>query len=266
VDAGAVNVLYCLGCSGDIRNQFWHQAAGILDAAEPYDHFGWSLAAGNFSGDLFDYFDDLAIGVPFEDIGNIPDAGAVNVIYGTAKGLTIIGNQFWNQNSPGVEDAAEPYDYFGYSLAAGDFNAINGFDDLAIGVPYEDIGGITDAGAVNVLYGNYGGLQADPIYADDTPDQFWHQNIVPGVAEPRDYFGFTLTAGRFTGIFSGANHSDLAVGVPGEDLTSASGNIVDAGAVNVIYGSNQDGIFGGLTTTDSVPEQIWTQIYILPPE
>ena len=38
-----------------------------------------------------------------------------------------------------------------------DFND-DGFADLAVGVPAEDVGGITNAGAVNVLYGSGSGL------------------------------------------------------------------------------------------------------------
>jgi hypothetical protein len=33
-----------------------------------------------------DGFADLAIGIPFEDVGGIAEAGAVNVLYGTAVG------------------------------------------------------------------------------------------------------------------------------------------------------------------------------------
>ena len=51
-----------------------------------------------------------------------------------------------------------------------DFNG-DGFDDLAIGVPWEDVGGVENAGAVNVLYGSSGGLQVD-----SPDDQFWHQD------------------------------------------------------------------------------------------
>ena len=40
-----------------------------------------------------------------------------------------------------------------------DFNN-DGFADLAVGVPYEDVGAVIDAGAVNVLYGSAEGLQA----------------------------------------------------------------------------------------------------------
>ncbi|MEL7476799.1 MAG: hypothetical protein AAGJ55_11310, partial [Cyanobacteria bacterium J06555_12] len=35
-----------------------------------------------------DGFDDLAIGVSGEDSGNISNSGAVNVLYGSANGLT----------------------------------------------------------------------------------------------------------------------------------------------------------------------------------
>jgi hypothetical protein len=42
-------------------------------------------------------------------------------------------------------------------LVAGDFNR-DGKDDLAIGVPLEDLGNIRDAGAVNVIYGSDNGL------------------------------------------------------------------------------------------------------------
>lgn len=66
----------------------------------------------------------------------------------------------------------------------GDFNGDN-YDDLAIGVPGEDIGTIMDAGCVNVLYGSAGGLQAT-----SPNDQLWHQNSysVKGYCEHGDYF------------------------------------------------------------------------------
>ncbi|MCP5013763.1 MAG: hypothetical protein GY938_00600, partial [Ketobacter sp.] len=44
-----------------------------------------TAAAGDFNGDGFM---DLATGVPNEAIGSIAGAGAVNVIYGSASGLT----------------------------------------------------------------------------------------------------------------------------------------------------------------------------------
>ncbi|MGH2556769.1 MAG: FG-GAP repeat protein, partial [Actinomycetota bacterium] len=124
----------------------------------------------DFNGDGFA---DLAVGVPQEGIndarGNIM-SGAVNVLYGSAGGLQADSpdDQVWHQNSPGVQDVAEGLELFGSALAAGDYNA-DGFGDLAVGVPWESFpGGVDLAGAVNVLYGSAGGLQAD-----SPDDQFW---------------------------------------------------------------------------------------------
>ena len=56
--------------------------------------------------------DDLAIGVPGEDVGAIENAGAVNVLYGGTgrRGswgrLTATGNQIWHQDVSGVEGVA----------------------------------------------------------------------------------------------------------------------------------------------------------------
>jgi hypothetical protein len=47
------------------------------------------------------------------------------------------------------------------AAASGDFNG-DGFADLAVGAPYEDVGTVADAGAVNVLYGSAAGLSSAP--------------------------------------------------------------------------------------------------------
>ena len=47
----------------------------------------------------------------------------------------------------------EGLDNFGTALGVGDFNG-DGADDLAIGVPMEDISSITNQGMVHILYGS----------------------------------------------------------------------------------------------------------------
>src|SRR5262249_21692964 len=81
-----------------------------------------------------DGYDDLAIGVPNENINGITAAGAVNVLYGTATGLSAANNQFWNKDSANVLGDTIAQEYFGSALACGDFNG-DGVSDLAIGAP-----------------------------------------------------------------------------------------------------------------------------------
>jgi disulfide bond formation protein DsbB len=235
-NAGGVSVLY--GAAGGLTaagNQFWTQdSPGVLEAVEEEDQFGAALAAADFNGDGFA---DLAVGVPTEDVGDVGDAGAVQVLYGSATGLTTAGNQLWTQDSPGVLDAAEVNDRFGSALAAANFGK-SAQADLAMGVPNEGESGVAFAGGVSVLYGATDGLRA-------TGNQFWGQDT-PGIlnaAEPGDAFGSALAAANF----GSSAQADLAVGMPNEDV----GNVANAGAVQVLYGSA-----GGLTAAG---DQLWTQ-------
>ncbi len=244
-DAGLVHVIH--GSSAGLflassvvgsppAPQIWHQdVPGINDACEALDEFGWALAAGDFDGDGHD---DLSIGVPGEDVGNDSGAGAMHVIYGTKFGLGAVGDQYWTQDSLGVEGETDPGDYFGESLAAGDFDG-SGHDDVAVGSFGENLGVITDAGVVTVLYGTDGGLS-------ESGDQRWQQNKigVEGIAESFDCFAASLSSGDY----DGDGTADLAIGVPYENV----GVKVDAGQVNVMYGMHDD----GLTT---VGDQIWHQ-------
>ncbi|MGH2556056.1 MAG: hypothetical protein ACRDHO_10120, partial [Actinomycetota bacterium] len=235
-DHGAVNVIY--GSSAGLTstgNQVWSQdSRGIVNPGEAGDAFGFSLAVGSFEGDKYE---DLAVGIPYENIGSKVDAGAVSVIYGRSTGLSYIRNQFWSQDTTGVVDSSERYDRLGYSLAGGDFNG-SGRDDLAIGVPTEDVSSVTNPGAVAVLYGGRSKLTT-------SANQLWHQNSsgIRDTAERHDQFGFALAVGDF----NGHKYDDLAIGVDLENV----GSIVDAGAAAVIYGSS--------SRLGSARNQFWTQ-------
>jgi hypothetical protein len=141
--AGAVVVLY--GSNTGLRttnSQIWAQSVGTIQGEpEGGENFGAALAAGDFNGDGFD---DLAVGVPRDgaDAVVVFGAGAVNVIYGSSNRLTGVGNQIWHQNITGVEEVADENDRFGTAVAAGDFNG-DGFDDLAVGVPNEEVALLT---------------------------------------------------------------------------------------------------------------------------
>jgi len=121
-------------------------------------------------------------------------------------------------------------------VARGDYNG-DGFADLAVGIPGEDAGSISAAGAVIVIYGSANGLVSENTTALRVPaPQFWSQAStgISGGDESGDRFGTALAAGEF----NGDAFSDLAIGVPGEDLSSGGTNIPNAGRVVIIYGSS----------------------------
>jgi hypothetical protein len=192
---GAVNVIYgsangLVSSGGGVPGtQLWHQdsvdeGSEIDDQAEVEDFFGRALAAGDFDGDGSD---DLAV-ASSEDVGTIELAGAVNVIYGSsAEGLDASGDELFHQDRSGIDDEAERYDAFGTTLAAWNFG--NGAeDDLAVAVPYEDIGAVEAGGLVHVIYGDSGsGLTS-------SGSQVWTQDSegVPDAMEFSDIFGLVL--------------------------------------------------------------------------
>jgi hypothetical protein len=147
-------------------DQTWTEDNTCGDGAEQGDHFARTSAVADFNGDGFA---DLAIGISEEDVGSIVDAGATDVIFGSAAGLTAAGCESWTQDSPGVKDQAETGDESGWFVLGADFNG-DGAADLADGAAYEDVGSITDAGAVNVLYGAVG------VGLTTTNTQFWTQD------------------------------------------------------------------------------------------
>jgi hypothetical protein len=185
-DAGAVSVF--LGSASQLSTaaaQTLVQGPGVGGAAEAGDEFGAALAAGFFDTGP----SDLAIGAPFEDLGAATDAGAVNVMYGSNTGL-VGRNQTLTQDSPGVVGNAESGDLFGASLARGIFfNNFNGdgFADLAVGAPGEDVVFAVGTGAVNVQYGSATGLPGPggQLFTQDSPG-------VGGTAESNDSFGSAL--------------------------------------------------------------------------
>jgi hypothetical protein len=235
------------------------------------DGFGFAVAAGDFNKDGIS---DLAIGVPSESLGTLKWAGAVNVIYGSFGGFSVphgglratvplggIGHidQIWTQNSTDILDDSEKDDNFGWALGTGDFNN-DRYSDLAIGTVYETLGSVERTGAVNVIYGSSDGVSAVRLaLGDGRYNQLWTQDSpnVEDVAETNDYFGSPLSIGDFNkdGI------SDLAIAVHGESI----GTVIQAGAVNAIYGSKGVSIgSGGLSATVPVggigrADQIWTQ-------
>ncbi len=178
--------------------------------------------AGDFNGDGYE---DLAIGVPNEDVGPEESAGAVIVIYGSAGGLRstiasgapIAPEKFFESDTwwPGV--APQAFAGFGTAVADGDFDG-DGFDDLAISSPYRDLGPFDNTGQVYMLFGSPLGLghlgAATKVNRGD---------FDAAILRAHDQFGMALA----TGDFDGDGDDDLAIGCPYVDI----GRAVYAGAV-----------------------------------
>lgn len=228
--AGLVNVLY--GGAGGLSSSGNHALSGgfgttAYDIAA-YDRFGQVVAAGDFDGDGYD---DVAVTASGFDDGGNTSVGAVVILYGGVGGLSYTGQQLFHQDTMGMAgDGNQTNDWWGKSLVTGDFDC-DGNDDLAIGAPFETIGGVGGSwhGAVTVLYGSGSGLST-------SGSQWWHQDSVniDDTAESGDSFGFALAAANFDGDTDDDRDCvDLAIGV----LFETVGGVAANGAVNVIYGT-----------------------------
>jgi len=245
--AGAVQILRgsVNGVTLSNAQELSQSTAGIGGGPERDDQFGRSFAVGDFNADLHD---DLAIGVPFEDLSDntAADAGAVHMLFGSFTAgelITTNDTEFISQiDLPG--SSVEAGDRFGWAMTTGRFNS-DFVDDLAIGSPGEDVNAIRDAGIVHVIYNSTSG----PVFSTS---QLWRQGSggIPDVAEDGDQFGYSLSAWNY----GRDDRSDLAIGAPFEDLPAAGVTQTDAGAVIVIYGTA-----AGLTATTANPAQLWHQ-------
>jgi glucose/arabinose dehydrogenase len=167
---------------------------------------------------------DVAVGIPYEDPGNVDDAGVLQVFAGTPNGVDVTNDRRFHQGKSSIVGLAKPGDRYAAAVACGDFDG-DGYDDLAAGVPGDDRRAAADAGAVSVIPGS-------PAGPDVGADRLWHQDSqqIRNKAESDDRFGETLAAGDF----NRDGYADLAIGVPGESF----GALAEAGAVNVLYGSS----------------------------
>jgi hypothetical protein len=234
---GGFHVLYSPGPDGTkpSNQYFTTQSTSMQKLLKMYPTgFGSEVASGDFD---HDGYADVAVSVrgydePDESKQRI-NVGGVVVIYGTDHGLDVNAAQpaeVWSQDSDGVQGVSEDDDYFGSSLAVGDFDG-DRFLDLAVGIEGEQIG--PDAkheGAVSVLYGGRGGLTArDQVVDQDTRG-------ILDVAETGDWGGHSLAAGDF----NADGVDDLAMGVFSEGVDGKA----NAGAVNVVYGTQDVGLTG----------------------
>ncbi|MGW1029995.1 FG-GAP repeat protein [Streptomyces sp. NPDC002577] len=183
------------GASGE------NEAPTVAAAAGDIDHDGYTdLVTGHIPA-------SAATSGEYSDA-----AGFVHVRYGSAEGLGAQRTATLDQDTSGVPGANEPGDNFGASLAVGDVTG-DGYADVAVGVPGETVGGVSQTGAAVLLKGTATGLTG-------TGAQAFHQATsgVPGAAEADDWFGSAVRVADIDG--NGA--SDVAIAAKGEDVFSGS--------------------------------------------
>ena len=215
----------CIRDSGSAAGSttVYQGAEGVPAVNEAGDNFGGALAWGDVDGNGVS---DLIVGSPTEDLGTIRDTGAITVLYGAATG-SVDSSVVLHQDSRGVAGINEAGDGWGTSLASGDLNG-DGYDDVLVGAPFEDVGSDVNAGAVTVLFGGPRGLSGagSELIHQDSPG-------VPGVGEAGDGFGMSVAV---AGARSGTS-TYVAIGSPWEDIE----NKTDAGAVTLL-GTDSTGI------------------------
>ncbi|GAP45456.1 FG-GAP and VCBS repeat-containing protein [Streptomyces azureus] len=138
-------------------------------------------------------YGDIALGVPDKDNGK----GAVTIWRGTASGPGT--STTVTQATSGVSGSPEAGDDFGYAISAADANG-DGYADLAVGVPHEDVEGLQDQGGVHVFRGGSGGLSG--------ARSSWIAQTVLGPADSHAAFGYTVRLRDLTAD----GKADLAVG------------------------------------------------------
>ena len=167
-----------------------------LEGHQPGEHFGASLAVFDINNDGRD---DIIVGAPHHSIYTNSeikfDVGAVYVYYQTSKGI------YRKENSLNITGKISG-GQFGFAVAnLGDSNG-DGYNDLAVGAPYENDG----SGVVYIYHG-------------------WNTNLRNRLGQilkgssytpPIRSFGFSFISGGSD--FDGNGYGDLTVGAYESDI------------------------------------------------
>jgi hypothetical protein len=227
-DAGAVAYTEVVDRVASTPRLYTQNSPGVPGAAERGDRFGEELApvrldeSGGPGGVL--------VGQPSEDIGTRIDAGMLTVLPAPGASPAGPGPYGVTEDTAGIPGRAEAGDRFGA--------AVDAFAGVGwVGVPYEDVGAVRDAGMVHVL--RIGATKVTSLaHLRQGQD---NGETIPGRPEAGDHFGASVRGGRISFPDGDCSEGQAIIGVPGEDV----GTIKDAGEA--------DSYFGRDRTTDCLP-------------
>ncbi|MDG4863966.1 FG-GAP repeat protein [Streptomyces sp. T-3] len=140
-----------------------------------------AVAHDDFNGDGYR---DLVTAASRATVDGKQGAGFVSVLYGSSSGLDTSRRLVLTQSSSGVPGTPEAGDSFGASVTSADLDG-DGYADLAIGAPGEDIGSAADAGGVTVVWGSARGLAGTSS---------WLESRTLGEPAANEAYGTGLTA------------------------------------------------------------------------
>lgn len=209
---GAAERVYPFNVDGDTGGQidYFRWTGTTYKMADLPNADGYPGSIGDINRDGYG---DLVLGDyadPYDLKPGGHKGGQITVWYGGPNGPDPAQQPaVVHQDTEGVPGAGEAEDGFGGAVSTGDING-DGYADVVVSAPGEDIGSATDAGSVTVLFGSASGLKTTGAksYTQDTAG-------VPGSAEKGDRFG---SAVGLTDVTKDGK-ADLVVGVHGENST-----------------------------------------------
>ncbi|SDT71790.1 FG-GAP-like repeat-containing protein [Actinoplanes derwentensis] len=224
--AGAVWVIP--GGSGGLRisgaKHFNQSTAGVPGTSTQSDFFGFSLAAGDITGDGRD---DLAIGVPLKKIGTQKEAGAVVVLKGGVSGVTTTGARWISQSTAGVPGVSKTGDHFGMALAIGRVDK-NRFQELVVSAQHksaEDSQTWMGSGTITQFWGGAAGVSLKKVTA-------LSGGLITKTAKLKNSYLWEIGDAVAIGDVNGDGYGEVVVGASGAQV----GNHVTAGAVFTVPG------------------------------
>ncbi|CCK28265.1 integrin-like protein [Streptomyces davaonensis JCM 4913] len=106
--------------------------SGVATAASPREYFGTALSAGDTNGDGYP---DLAVGVPYETVSALDDAGGLHVLRGGSSGLTGANSQWFSRTTAGVPGDPRQWENFGQMVRIRDIDR-DGDKDVLVSADY----------------------------------------------------------------------------------------------------------------------------------